>query len=447
MPKIDFEPGQLLAILPSAIGREAPRAASAFDLPAKKLATIDLSGVLGADIGVPYSSILDTARAAIDAGADTILLNIDSPGGLVAGAFDTARELRALFDSAGVRAVGFVGNQAVSAGYAILSACHEIIVSSTANVGHIGVIAKYGSQFGALEKSGIAITVLTSGTHKADGDPDTVMTDSARAALQIMVDDSAEVFFALVRDLRGIDAKPLEAQRYVGARAVAMGLADRVASLTEITRALSEPPVFEDKMDEKEKTDDVRAALFAAAEDGDEKAARALAAYDGENTPEEEEKKKEDGEEKAECPPSEDGEEKAECPPSDDEDKKDETKALSAMARDLAAMRAELDCRNAADEKLERRAALNAKRVEGNFRAVLEEMPIKQFRKIIAAIPDAAKPSVAELDRIPTASGFGGMHAVSEEMRAKMGLNQNVRSIVREPGRIQLGVMLPKVSK
>ena len=441
MPKIDFEPGQLLAILPSAIGREAPRAASAFDLPAKKLATIDLSGVLGADIGVPYSSILDTARAAIDAGADTILLNIDSPGGLVAGAFDTARELRALFDSAGVRAVGFVGNQAVSAGYAILSACHEIIVSSTANVGHIGVIAKYGSQFGALEKSGIAITVLTSGTHKADGDPDTAMTDSARAALQIMVDDSAEVFFALVRDLRGIDAKPLEAQRYVGARAVAMGLADRVASLTEITRALSEPPVVEEKMEENEKKDDVRAALFAAAEDGDEKAARALAAYDGEETPEEEKEEKKDEEK--------DGEEKAECSP--DEEKKDEekgeNKAISAMARDLAAMRAELDRRNAADEKLERSAAIAAKGLTGTFKATLAEMPIKQFRKIVAALPDVARSAVAELDRIPTASGSGGMHAISEEMRAKMGLTQNVRSIVREQGRLQLGVMLPKVSK
>ncbi|MGL9779731.1 MAG: S49 family peptidase, partial [Wolbachia sp.] len=78
-------------------------------------------------------------EALIDEEVETIILDIDSPGGEVNGLFDLSDfiyEARAL-----KKIVAIANDDAYSAAYAIASSAEKVFVSRTSGVGSIGVIA------------------------------------------------------------------------------------------------------------------------------------------------------------------------------------------------------------------------------------------------------------------------------------------------------------------
>lgn len=258
-----------------------------------------------------YAGVLLRVRSALnDARAHTVVLHIDSPGGDVAGAFDTARMLRASVP-AGKRLLAFSDSRCCSAAYALACAASEIHCSSTAIVGSVGVISVMQSAARAAEMQGLQTAVITSGRRKADGNPLIPITDEAVAAAQLHVDVMAGEFARWVASTRPINeaqVQALECAVFVGSGAVAVGLADQVAeSLEAMVAYAQQPPKLstepsmpadEDKKDDKPAEDAVRAALVTASTSDDpEKAARAkaaLAAYDGPGDDEEPKKKKDE---------------------------------------------------------------------------------------------------------------------------------------------------------
>ena len=192
-----------------------------------------------------YEDIAARVQAALDGGAQAIVMSIASPGGDLAGCLDTARALKAMTAEAEVPLVAFADGLTASAGYALACVADHLVVSGTSEVGSIGVIEAIYDNTAMHAELGVKVSIIASGARKADYWPEQVTTAEAEAAAQQRIDELAEQFFELVADHRpvlSVDAvRALEASLFVGGTAVELGLADEVGTLaTAIARALGE---------------------------------------------------------------------------------------------------------------------------------------------------------------------------------------------------------------
>ncbi len=193
-----------------------------------------VSGMLG------YSRISSMFTEALaDPAVREIFLEIDSPGGEVAGVFDLADRMHA---ARGVKKVTAVVNEvAASAAYLLASVADEIVAPRTGSVGSIGVVTAHFDQSKAMEKRGVAVTFIYAGDKKVDGHPYAPLPDEVRAELQGKIDSIYKMFVETVARNRGMSAEAVrntKAGMFVGEKAVASGLANRVGTIhSEIAAA------------------------------------------------------------------------------------------------------------------------------------------------------------------------------------------------------------------
>ncbi len=170
-----------------------------------------------------------------------ILLEIDSPGGEVSGAFDLVDRILSARGAKPVWAI--VNEMALSAGYAIASAAERVLLPRTALVGSVGVVAVHVDRSARDQGDGLAYSFMFAGEKKIDGNPHQPLSDRARADIQADIDAVMDVFVAAVARGRGM-AEPAvratEAGIFTGEAAVAAGLADGVRSFRETLVELSE---------------------------------------------------------------------------------------------------------------------------------------------------------------------------------------------------------------
>ncbi|PWE32772.1 hypothetical protein DDZ14_08480 [Maritimibacter sp. 55A14] len=251
----DFEPGPELRATDDPLRAATPFAsvldgAQSRDLVARErgglmvssgVAVIPVTGVLvhrGAWLGESSGQTsYEGLRAQIDAAAGdpevrAVALEIDSHGGEVAGIFDLADRIRAVRQDKPVHA--YVADHALSAAYAIASQADRIVMSRTALVGSIGVIMLHADFSGALEREGVAVTLIRSGAHKAAGNPYEALPEGVLAKLTGQADELRDLFAETVGRGRGARlgaaaALKTEADVFSPARAIEMGLADEVA--------------------------------------------------------------------------------------------------------------------------------------------------------------------------------------------------------------------------
>jgi ClpP class serine protease len=209
----------------------------------------DLSGAASYDV-----LALDLRAALDNPEVHAVVLDVDSPGGEVNGCGELAQFLATArpADGRDVSIVAYVSHQACSAAYWLASACDEIVAVDTAIVGSLGVCMSYIDTSAADAAMGVrAIEFISSQTPRKNIDP---ATDAGRADVQATVDALASVFLARVGSYRLGITDPFEvAQRlgaggvFVGASAVAVGLADRLGTYEQlhaelVARALAPAP-------------------------------------------------------------------------------------------------------------------------------------------------------------------------------------------------------------
>ncbi len=170
-----------------------------------------------------------------------ILLEIDSPGGEVSGAFDLVDRILA---ARAVKPVWAVANEvALSAGYAIASAAERVLLPRTAVVGSVGVVAVHVDRSTRDQEQGLAYSFIFAGEKKIDGNPHQPLSERARADIQADVDAVMDVFVAAVARGRGMQEQAVratEAGIFTGLAAVDAGLADGVRSFRETLAELTE---------------------------------------------------------------------------------------------------------------------------------------------------------------------------------------------------------------
>ncbi|GFR20981.1 putative minor capsid protein C [Trichonephila clavata] len=175
-------------------------------------------------------------EALIDKEVETIILDIDSPGGEVNGLFDLADFIYSARESGKKRIVAIANDDAYSAAYAIASSAEKVYVNRTSGVGSIGVIASHIDQSGFDEKQGIKYTTVFAGSRKNDLNPHEPITSESLESLQGEVDRLYEMFLQLIarnRNLSTEKIKSTEAGLYFGEKAIEIGLADGITILSE----------------------------------------------------------------------------------------------------------------------------------------------------------------------------------------------------------------------
>jgi signal peptide peptidase SppA len=176
----------------------------------------------------------DLAAAVNDPRIETIVLNVDSPGGSSFLIPETAAEVRQAAESKRVIAVANV--RIASGAYWIASQADEIVVTPSGDVGSIGVLTMHEDVSKAEEMMGLKTTVISAGKYKAEGHPFEPLSDEARAELQKLVDDVYAMFVDDVAQGRGTTAEAVrsgygQGRLQLANDAVASGLADRVDTI------------------------------------------------------------------------------------------------------------------------------------------------------------------------------------------------------------------------
>lgn len=172
------------------------------------------------------------SRARRDPNVKGVVVEVDSFGGEVAGAFDTAHLLAEL--SAEKPTLAILTDYGLSAGYLLASACRQIVMPQTGAAGSIGVITLLVDFTGKLEKEGIKVAVVASGAFKGDGNPALPLDPDVIARARARLDAMRDVFAATVGEFRGHRftkdaALATEARVYSGDDAVKAGLVDAIA--------------------------------------------------------------------------------------------------------------------------------------------------------------------------------------------------------------------------
>lgn len=187
---------------------------------------------------VSVQRLTATFRAALaDPEVGSIVLDIDSPGGQVAGIEELAAEI---YQARGQKQIVAVANNlAASAAYWLASAAGEMVVTPSGEVGSIGVFAVHQDMSVALEQLGVKMTLISAGKYKTEGNPFEPLGEEARAAAQGRVNDYYDMFTAAVARGRGVSQANVIAGfgegRAVGAeQAVRLGMADRVATIDQV---------------------------------------------------------------------------------------------------------------------------------------------------------------------------------------------------------------------
>jgi signal peptide peptidase SppA len=224
-----------------------PAQARAYEI-VEGVAIIPVTGTLVQKLGTlrPYSGMTgyDGLRANLsmalgDDAVRAIVLDIDSPGGEVAGCFDLADSI---YKARGGKPIwSILTESAYSAAYALASACDRIIVPRTGGTGSVGVICMHVDMSKALGAAGVNVTLIHYGDRKADGADSRPLSDEALARYQSDVDAMGELFVKTVARNRGLSVKTVRATQattFLGAAGVEIGFADAVQAPDEAFRSL-----------------------------------------------------------------------------------------------------------------------------------------------------------------------------------------------------------------
>jgi signal peptide peptidase SppA len=171
-----------------------------------------------------------------DAEVKGIMLRINSPGGSVAGMFQTAAAIRAARKTKPVWAAA--DDIAASAAYLLASAAEKIYLpSETGKVGSIGIVAQRIDVTESDKREGIGWNFITAGRKKTFGNPHTPLTKEERADIQAEVDRIYGLFVDAVARYRSKLSpeaiRATEAGVYTGPDAVEAKLADKLGSFDD----------------------------------------------------------------------------------------------------------------------------------------------------------------------------------------------------------------------
>ncbi len=205
----------------------------------RKIAVIEVSGVIVADAGLSRRSAGGIIRglqlAAADSSVAAVILEINSPGGEVTACDEIHHHIQKLRE-AGKPVISCMRSMAASGGYLIAAGTDHIIANRLTITGSIGVMIPAFNYAEMLKKIGVSTAAFTSGDMKDMLSGGRDWTDKEKAYVQDMVDKTFGEFAQIVADGRSqfadrdaVLAAPFADGRILsGSEALDLGLIDQL---------------------------------------------------------------------------------------------------------------------------------------------------------------------------------------------------------------------------
>ena len=171
-----------------------------------------------------------------------VVLLVNSPGGSAAQSSLVASRIRRLADEKQVPVIACVEDAAASGGYWLACAADEIVADPASILGSIGVISAGFGLDEAIARYGVERRLHTAGTEKSFLDPFRPEQPAEVARLEGLLAELHVTFKDWVRSRRGAKLKAPEAELFTGrfwtgAKAVELGLADRLGEISSEIKA------------------------------------------------------------------------------------------------------------------------------------------------------------------------------------------------------------------
>jgi signal peptide peptidase SppA len=176
-------------------------------------------------------------RAMADPGISAVLFEVDSPGGVMTGTDELRNKI---FQARGKKPIKALGRgQVASAAYYVATAADELIVTSSTEVGSIGVFAVTNDKTAMYEQLGVKFHVWRAGENKYAGNPYETVTEDRRKVLQARVEGPYQMFIQAVAANRGVSVEKVEKEfgqgtSFIASESLRRGMVDRIATLEQV---------------------------------------------------------------------------------------------------------------------------------------------------------------------------------------------------------------------
>ena len=175
-----------------------------------------------------------------DAGAQAVVLRINSPGGSPVQSGIVYDEIKRLKAKHGKKVYAVVEEVCASGAYYIAVAADEIYVDKASIVGSIGVLMDGFGFTGLMDKLGVERRLLTAGENKAMLDPFSEVNPRHQQMAKAMIEQIHRQFVAVVKEGRGERLKEtpetFSGLFWNGEEAVRLGLVDKLGNLDYVAR-------------------------------------------------------------------------------------------------------------------------------------------------------------------------------------------------------------------
>jgi signal peptide peptidase SppA len=181
-------------------------------------------------------------EAVTDDRAVAIVLDVDSPGGMVDGIPEFAAQIRAARGTKPI--VAIADTIAASAAYWLAVQADEVSVTPSGEVGSIGVFSEHESWAKFWETTGVEHTYISAGKYKTEANEYEPLSEDAQAHIQAIVDDYYGMFVNDVAKGRGVKASEVrsgygQGRVLTASMARAAGMVDRIETLGAVLDRLS----------------------------------------------------------------------------------------------------------------------------------------------------------------------------------------------------------------
>ncbi|GAB3658383.1 S49 family peptidase [Ramlibacter alkalitolerans] len=246
-------------------------------------AVIEIDGEIGPKSEASAEFIVAAAKAAFeDAGAQGVVLLINSPGGSPVQAGIINDELRRLKARYKKPLYAVVEESCASAAYYIAVSADRIFVDKASMVGSIGVLMEGFGFVGLMDKLGVERRLLTAGENKGFLDPFSPQTPRQKDHAQQMLNVVHRQFIDVVRTGRGQRLKEtpelFSGLFWTGQQAIDLGLADQLGNLDYVAREVIKAEELVDYTRHENVAEKLAKRFGAAIGEGAVKAMRTLPA-------------------------------------------------------------------------------------------------------------------------------------------------------------------------
>jgi len=193
----------------------------------KRISSFEMECYGGVDLSDVDAAL---AQAANDPRVNTVVLDINSPGGSVIGVPDTAARIAKLRETKEVHA--YINVMACSAGYYLASQADVIAASPSAIVGSIGVYCAILDASEYYAKMGAKMQFVKAGEFKTMGTEWRPLTPDETKLLQAGVNTNYAQFKAACTALRPIEDSTMQGQWFTAEEGQKLYLVDQLTGAT-----------------------------------------------------------------------------------------------------------------------------------------------------------------------------------------------------------------------